>query len=698
MAQVERKSGKTVKPIIIQNLDIRQVNRQTQDIGKWRNAMKAAESITNPNRSYLYDMYEDIELDAQLINCTDTRTRKITNSKLMFSDEHGKVIDQVQNLIHTKTFFNMLGDLFNTRTWGYSLLNFSMLNGALNYDLIDRRHVKPKQGIVVQRPGDMSGVDYTKPPYNKYTIAAGKPDDLGLYLSVAQYVIYKRGGFGDWAQFAEIFGMPFRVGKYDGHDTTTRAQLNQALETMGSAAYASIPRNTDIEIQQNNNNGNGDVYEKLKNACDEQIAIRMLGQTMTSKDGSSLSQAQVHYEVAEDVHKDDRTFILNYLNDDLKKILTTFGFPTNGTFSFVDEKKLTLKDRIAIDDKLSKHIVLTPEYWHETYGIDMPDNYAELVAEKERKEKEKAEAKAASAAGLSPSQGDRSKATGGNVRTPIKATYNPPIPPANILRGFNPFAAANKAKVSKADFKAMQKEAKRLATLIYEGQLPADYYVSETMVELIAGHLRSAVESGYGNLASFAADSADAATIKQLNDNIYRFSAAKNYNMLQDLNAALLNSKGERVSLNDFNRAVENLNLEYNRRWQETEYNTAQASSQMASKYNQYQNEAEAVPMLIFKTAGDEHVRASHRPLDGMTAPANDPVWQKIWPPLDWGCRCDVIQHESDDVKRNVPEAEHLPIVGKGFEGNSAATGEIFDKNHPYFKGVPEEVAKKIFG
>ena len=688
---------KNKKPIIVQTLDVRQINRESQTVGKWRTAMQAAESITNPNRRALYDLYHDLILDAQLGNCVDTRKREITNAKLQFVNDKGEIVDAVQDIIETEMFFDLLADLLDTRFWGYSLLEFSVKNGKLNYDLIDRKHVKPEFGIVTKTPFDLSGIHYTEAPYDKYVLAAGKQKDLGIFLSVAPYVLYKRGDFGDWAQFCELFGIPPRWGFYDGFDENTRQKLSAGLESMGSAAWGVFPDGTRIETGEVSGNVTGEVFDKFKNACDEQIALKVLGQTMTTKDGSSKSQAEVHAEVALQVHRDDRKYILNLLSERFKPVLKTFGIDTNGYFSFVDESKLSLKDRIEIDDKLSKHIIFTDEYWHSIYGIEMPDNYEQLVAEKERKEAERAE-QANRAAGLSPSKGDEERSDGGGEkRIPIRATYNPPAPPDTILRGFNPFAVANKAKVSKADFKAMQKEAKRLATLIYEGQLPDDYYVSETMVELIAGHLRGAVESGYGNLASFANDSADAATIRQLNDNVYKFSAAKNYNMLQDMNAALLNSKGERVSLNDFNRAVENLNLEYNRRWQETEYNTAQASSQMASKYNQFQNEAEAVPMLVFVTAGDEHVRASHRPLDGMTAPANDPVWQKLWPPLDWGCRCDVIQHENDDVKRSVPAAEDLPNPGKGFEGNSAATGEIFDKKHPYFKGVPEDVAKVIF-
>lgn len=688
MAKATRKpAGKSTQPIIVQNINIRPINRTDQTVGKWRTAIRAAESTTNPNRQLLYDLYFDLQLDAQLINTTNARRRKVTNSKLTFTSD-GKVNEVMQHLIESPVFFKLLIDIIDARFWGFSVMEFYLTNGELHYDLIPRRHVKPEMNIVVSNPGDTNGTDYTETPVSNYIVTAGNQKDLGLYMPVTQYVLYKRGCFGDWAQFSELFGMPFRFGKYDGYDENTRAKLEQALEKMGSAAYAVFPENASIEVVQNNNNGNGEVYERLKNASDEQISLIMLGQTMTTKDGSSLSQAKVHADVAEDVHIDDRRFVTNVLNNEFVKILTTFGLPTNGKFEFVDESKLSLTDRINIDDKISRHIILPDDYWFERYGIDKPENYDALKKEAEAKAEAKLQAEIAAKQPAPPISKPPE-------RKPIRASYNPPAVQREFWAGFNPFAAASGA-MSKKDLKALDKEAKRIAALIYSGNLPNDYFVSENMVALISGHLKIAVETGYGSATSFAAGSADAATVEALTKNVYQFSAAKNYNMLQDMNGLLIAPDGTSRSLNDFNKAVEKLNIDYNRNWQQSEYNTAQASSQMASKYNQYTAEADALPMLTFVTAGDEFVRKSHRRLDGMIAPVNDPVWQKYWPPLDWGCRCDVIQLESDEIKRTVPKADNMPEIGKGFEKNPAK-GEIFSRKHPYFKGVPKDVAKKIW-
>ena len=65
------------------------------------------------------------------------------------------------------------------------------------------------------REEDEHGIPYAD---NDLIIQFGGDDDLGILLRAAPFVIYKRGGFGDWAQFVELFGMPQRIGKYSSMD------------------------------------------------------------------------------------------------------------------------------------------------------------------------------------------------------------------------------------------------------------------------------------------------------------------------------------------------------------------------------------------------------------------------------------------------------------------------------------------------
>ena len=44
-----------------------------------------------------------------------------------------------------------------------------------------------------------------------------------------------------------------------------------------------------------------------------------------------------------------------------------------------------------------------------------------------------------------------------------------------------------------------------------------------------------------------------------------------------------------------------------------------------------------------YVTVGDARVRPEHRGLEGMTAPKNDPIWNTLFPPNGFACRCQVI-------------------------------------------------------
>lgn len=45
-------------------------------------------------------------------------------------------------------------------------------------------------------------------------------------------------------------------------------------------------------------------------------------------------------------------------------------------------------------------------------------------------------------------------------------------------------------------------------------------------------------------------------------------------------------------------------------------------------------------PLWEFIAILDERTRPEHARLDGFTAPPDDPIWNKLAPPLDFGCRC----------------------------------------------------------
>lgn len=197
------------------------------------------------------------------------------------------------------------------------------------------------------------------------------------------------------------------------------------------------------------------------------------------------------------------------------------------------------------------------------------------------------------------------------------------------------------------------------------------------------------VTEGYGeDFLTVAYTSPDFEMLQHLQQNVYSFSAAKNWQQLQDMTRALtvderLRTQGEYIE------QVEAMNLRYNRDWLITERNTAIAGGQMASRWVDFEEHAEDMPMLQYKTVGDGNVRIEHQALDGIIRPIEDDFWNSYYPPNGWNCRCDVIQLPNPNVE---PTRDVLPLAGVSplFETNLAKQGLIFPKGHPYFEGIPK--------
>lgn len=138
-------------------------------------------------------------------------------------------------------------------------------------------------------------------------LRSGLPVRGGLARLAAVGYMCKAWTWRDWMAFADIYGLPMRVGRYGpGVSNEDIRKLIAAVSSLGSDAAAVLPDSTRIEFEQAANvAGSADFFERLADWWDRQVSKAVLGQTMTTDDGASLSQAQVHNEVRIDLLKAD---------------------------------------------------------------------------------------------------------------------------------------------------------------------------------------------------------------------------------------------------------------------------------------------------------------------------------------------------------------------------------------------------------
>lgn len=359
-----------------------QIFRITTDLAKYRTAVVSAENIWNPNRYVLYQLYQQTELDAHVTACIQQRMNLILGSKFCVYDKAGNELEEKTKLIRTKWFRDFLQYSLQSIYWGHSLIQFEdiiQMHGIDQFrevELVPRQYVKPEFHMVMASTASLppDGINYTELPYSNWCVPVGKSRDLGLFLKITPLVIWKKNAMGAWAEFIEKFGSPIRVGKTDSSDLESVNNMQDMLRNMGVASWGLFKTDDIIELVESNHSDAFQVFNEMIERCNQEISKLILGQTMTTDNGSSRSQAEVHERILRMVGESDEQFITNILNDQLLPLMNNLGFGLDNCYIGIEEDdELTLQEKGAFDIELLKtgKFTMTPEYILQKYGTEV---------------------------------------------------------------------------------------------------------------------------------------------------------------------------------------------------------------------------------------------------------------------------------------------------------------------------------------
>lgn len=117
-----------------------------------------------------------------------------------------------------------------------------------------------------------------------------------------------------------------------------------------------------------------------------------------------------------------------------------------------------------------------------------------------------------------------------------------------------------------------------------------------------------------------------------------------------------------------------------------TEKHAIFANSAAAERWAGFAENADLYPNLEWRTAGDSDVRPEHDKLDGIILPMNDPFWNAHTPPLDWGCRCEIIQTDEPANQGNEKyKGFEETTTPKGFDFNPGIEHKLFSDTAGYY-------------
>jgi len=168
-------------------------------------------------------------------------------------------------------------------------------------------------------PADGELLEHGKFIVHKASLKSGHFFRGGIARVVVFSWMCKGYSLKDWMAFVELYGIPLRLGRYDAAATDDDIRtLFRAVANVGTDAAAVIPKGTDIEFTEaKSGGGNQPVFENLSRYLDEQISKAVLGQTMTTDNGSSMAQANVHNDVRLDIAQADARSVCGTINRDL---------------------------------------------------------------------------------------------------------------------------------------------------------------------------------------------------------------------------------------------------------------------------------------------------------------------------------------------------------------------------------------------
>lgn len=242
-----------------------------------------------------------------------------------------KLADAVRALVKKAGFRGLLKDLLDAIGKGYSVDEIMWQRGAqwipgsyewrdprfFVYDRDSRRKIR-----LLDTENMIDGIELE--PYKFLVhlphLKTGIPIRGGIARVAAWAYLCKNYTIKDWLAFAEVFGMPLRLGKYNNGAQKEDIQiLKMAVANLGSDAAAVIPESMMIEFIEGSKSTGGDtLFMRLADWLDAQVSRGILGQTATTQGTpGKLGSDEAQSEVRDDIRDDDASQLAETLNRDL---------------------------------------------------------------------------------------------------------------------------------------------------------------------------------------------------------------------------------------------------------------------------------------------------------------------------------------------------------------------------------------------
>lgn len=322
-------------------------------------------------RAYL-TLAEEME-ERYLHYGSQLQTRRLALETLDVSIEANgapsKVVDFVHDLVGSSGFSEMVGSLTDGLGKGYSVCEilWDYRQGRLrpSFKWRDQRFFRfDRRDLTTLRLEVDRSFEGEELPPAKFVVhtprtKAGIPLRRGLARPAAWAFLIQSFGLKDWSAFAEVYGVPWRIGKYhENASDTDKRTLMRAVRSLANDAAAIMPMGMEIELHKIEGNHGSAVFGGLLDYVDRQVSKIVIGQTMTADDGSSMAQAKIHNEVRLDLRTADANQLAGTINRDVIEVAIDLNFGPQEVYPRVEFPVAEPEDTKALSEALGRLVPL----------------------------------------------------------------------------------------------------------------------------------------------------------------------------------------------------------------------------------------------------------------------------------------------------------------------------------------------------
>ena len=250
------------------------------------------------------------------------------------------------------------------------------------------KHGDENERLMIDVAGD--GVLLEDFPENKFIVgrfafrSGTSAVTQGCLRMLAPWWVYTNFSTEWMMQYAQVFGMPIRVGKYQS--PSNMEDIGSMLEQMGQCAWGVFPVGTELELHESGRAAADNPQAYILARTDELADKVILGNTLTSGTGGvggrSLALGEVHERTQEGRVGSCSQWVCETITNQLIRAIIRLNYGNEDELPELmpEEGDSTPEQKIMVDKVLIGDLGLevSKEWLYDRYDIPQPDDGDEI--------------------------------------------------------------------------------------------------------------------------------------------------------------------------------------------------------------------------------------------------------------------------------------------------------------------------------